>query len=468
MKVLFVIPGQQHIYEKMHVPVQIHMGVAYLAGAIEDICDVTIIDMDADGVDIKKYADTISQERFDLVGVTVTTPTFYGSCHIARVTRQHSPDTVIMFGGSHPTLLPDETIAIPEVDIICIGEGEESVTEVVRALNGNRDLSDIKGIVFRRRTDGVIIDNGRRPFRNPGELDNLKFPARHLFHNHNYTYPDALYSRVAPLITSRGCPGRCTYCNTHTLYGGKVHFRSSENVVDEIARLISEGVEEIHIWDDNFATNRKRVFEIRDEIKRRNIQIPIAFPAGIRADYLDKEVLTALKEMGTYSFAVGVESGDQGILDLCKKKVTLQQIQNVFFLAHDCGLETWAFFMFGLPGETLDTIQKTIAFAHLLNPDIVKFHILKPYPGSDVYGWLDERGLILSKDYNAYGIHGSPVHKLEDLTPEEMLTWQKIAYRSFYLNPKTLIKQIMRVKTYNRLKGNIKAGFELLRMNINR
>ena len=466
MKILFVIPGQQHIYAKMHAPAQIHMGVAYLASAIEDISDVTIIDMDAEGLDSQGYADRISGQGFDLIGVTVTTPTFYGSSQIARITREISPDTVIMFGGSHPTLMPYETIANPDVDIVVSGEGEESVREIVLTLEKERDLHDIKGILFRRKTDNQVIDNGKRPQRVPEGLDNLKFPARHLFRMQSYTYPDALYPFVAPLITSRGCPGRCTYCNTHTLYGGKVQFRSSKNVVDEIEMLVKGGVQEIHIWDDNFATKRNRVFEICDEIQKRGIQIPIAFPAGIRADYLDRDVLMALKDMGTYSLAVGVESGDQGILDLCKKRITLQQIEEVFNLAHECGLEIWAFFMFGLPGETPDTIRKTIAFAHKLKPDVAKFHILKPYPGSEVYDWLNERGLILSKDYDAFGIHGPPVHRLEALSPDEMVEWQKYAYRSFYFNCQMIIKQILRIKTINRLKLNVKAGVDLIRMNI--
>lgn len=466
MKVAFIIPGQKHIYAKMHPPSQIHMGIAYLASAIEDISEVTIIDMDAEGLEIQGYADRISNQGFDLIGVTVTTPTFYGSCKIARITREISPETVIMFGGSHPTLMPHETINNPDVDIVVCGEGEESVREIVLTLEREKVFDDIKGIIFRRKTDDQIVDNGKRPIRGPEGLDSLKFPARHLFRNQQYTYPDALYSSVAPLITSRGCPGRCTYCNTHTLYGGKVQFRSSKNVVDEIALLVEKGVQEIHIWDDNFATKRSRVFEIRDEILKRGIQIPIAFPAGIRADYLDREVLLALKDMGTYSLAVGVESGDQGILDLCKKRVTLQKIEEVFNIARECGLETWAFFMFGLPGETPDTIKKTIAFAHLLKPDVAKFHILKPYPGSEVYDWLDERGLILSKDFNAFGIHGPPVHRLEAISPDEMVEGQKRAYRSFYFNPRTIIKQILRIKTLNRLRLNINAGIDLIRMNI--
>lgn len=466
MKVAFVIPGQKHIYEKMHPPSQIHMGIAYLASAIEDISEVTIIDMDAEGLDIKGYGDRISEKEFDLIGVTVTTPTFYGSCKIARITREISPETVIMFGGSHPTLMPYETIASPDVDIVVCGEGEESVREIVIALEKESTLDNINGILFRRESDGLIVDNGKRPIRVPNGLDRLKFPARHLFPNQRYTYPDALYGFVAPLITSRGCPGRCTYCNTHTLHGGKVQFRSSKNVVDEIAMLAEGGVQEIHIWDDNFATKRSRVFEISDEIQKRGIQIPIAFPAGIRADYLDREVLMALKNMGTYSLAVGVESGDQGILDLCKKRVTLQKIEEVFNLAHGCGLETWAFFMFGLPGETPDTIRKTIAFAHLLKPDVAKFHILKPYPGSEVYDWLNERGLILSHDYDAFGIHGPPVHRLDALSPDDMVEWQKRAYRSFYFNPHMIIKQILRIRTLNRLRLNINAGIDLIKMNI--
>ena len=236
-------------------------------------------------------------------------------------------------------------------------------------------------------------------------------------------------------------------------------------MADEIQLLVDKWkVKEIHIWDDNFTTIKKRVFEIRDEITRRNLKIKIAFPNGIRADFLDTEVLKALKEMGTYSLAIGVESGIQEVLDRIDKGIKLEKVEEIFSLAKKMNFETWAFFMIGLPGDNANAIKQTINFAKKLDPDIAKFHMLKPYPGTIVYDYLYSKNFILTQDYSRYGIHSPPIHRLEDLEPSAMLEWQKRAYISFYFRPKKILQQIHRLKTLNRFILNFQAGAGLLKM----
>lgn len=310
-----------------------NMGIAYLAAAIEDMAEVTVIDIDGQKVSVDKYKENISKNVYDIVAFTVTTPTFYNSVELAKITKEILPNSLIIFGGYHPTLKPLEVISLPEVDITVVGQGEETLIDIVRVYIQNDkirrqsldNLREIPGILF--KNNGTVIQNPLRLSEPIDYLDKLKFPARHLFKNIEYSYPDALYPKVGTMITSRGCPGRCTYCNAHNMYNRKIRFRSAKNVVDEIEQLIAEGYQEIAIWDDNFVTNRKRVFQIRDEIKSRGISIPISFPGGVRADYLDSEVIHALKEMGTYSLAIGVESGNQIILDNVKKGIKLEQIE---------------------------------------------------------------------------------------------------------------------------------------------
>jgi len=266
------------------------------------------------------------------------------------------------------------------------------------------------------------------------------------------------------MVTSRGCPGMCTYCNAHSIFKRVFRARSAKNVVDELELLVnSMNIREIHVWDDNFVTDRKRVFEIRDEIKKRNISVKIAFPNGIRADFLDEALMRALKEMGSYSIAIGVESASEEVLKKARKGIKLEKIEEVFRIAKKLKLETWAFFIIGLPGETVETIKKTIAFAKKINPDIAKFHILKPYPGTEVYDTLKSLNFILTEDYDKFGIHTPPVHRLENLSPDDMLLWQKKAYKTFYLRPSKIVNQAFRIKTLNRLKLNFEAGAGLLK-----
>jgi anaerobic magnesium-protoporphyrin IX monomethyl ester cyclase len=203
--------------------------------------------------------------------------------------------------------------------------------------------------------------------------------------------------------------------------------------------------------------------EMRDEIRKRNIEISIVFTAGIRVDFFDEEIAQILKDMGVYSLSFGIESGNQTILDNVKKGIRLDQVRKAVKVAKDYGFEIWAFFILGLYGDTEETIKDTVEFAKELDPDIAKFHILVPYPGTEIHNQLMAKGFILSKDYSRYGIHTRPIHRLEKLTPDDMVRLQKKAYRDFYLRPRIILKQLMRINSWNRLKLNAKAGVSIFK-----
>ena len=401
----------------------------------------------------------MKEEGYDLVGITTTTPTFSKAVELTRIVRSNSKALTVL-GGIHVTVTPDESVRYDSVDYIVKGEGEATILELVSCLEEKGDLSSVDGLYY--KNDGAVVKNKDRQLIS--NLDELPFPARHLFNKRDYTYPDALLRPAMPIITSRGCPAACTYCNSRSIFTRKFRVRSAQNILAEIEYLIKEfAVKEIHIWDDNFTTLKNRVFQIRDEIKKRKIKIKFAFPNGLRADYVDEEVLRALKDMGTYSIAFGVESGNQKVLDRINKNIKLEQIERAFRLAKKIGFETWAFFMIGLPSETEDTIKDTIDFAIKLDPDVAKFHILKPFPGSEVYKEFLDNGLLLDNNFDHYGIHTPPVHRLATLTPEDLLNWDKKAYRSFYLRPSIIVKQLLRLKSFNRLKLNLTTAVGVLK-----
>ena len=458
---LLVNPSQVVAYGEIKPPSQIHMGLAYLAGAIEKQDNVEIVDIDAENISEDSFASLIKNKHIDIVGFTSTTPTFFSSLKLAQIVKKHSSDTITVFGGIHPTICPFETIKNDSVDVVVKGEGEVAFKEISQAVKGGSDFSEVKGIFYKK--NGKIVQTSTRPLIE--DLDLLAFPARHLFKNNAYTFPDALYRETTSMITSRGCPGRCTYCNAHQIFSRRFRKRSAQNIVDEVEFLVKKNnIKEIHIWDDNFITDKKRVLEVRDEILRRKLKVKFAFPNGLRADFLNEEVLKALKDMGTYSIALGVESGSQEILNRANKGIKLQQIKEITNLAKKIGLEIWAFFIFGLPGENAHTAEQTIDFALSLNPDIAKFHILKPYPGSEVYDYLKSKNLLLTQDYDRFGIHTGPVHKLDDFSPADMLEWQKKAYKKFYLRFSKITEQILRIKTINRFKVNLDAGLSMTKM----
>lgn len=463
MNILLINPSQREVYGGLQAPDHPPMGLAYIAATLETLgCNVEVIDMDADNFTKDRLGAKIEKGNYVLAGITVTTPLFKKALDLATLIKERSSgSTKVVLGGIHATISPIECIKYPCIDFVVKGEGEGVIKDLIEVIRGsNIDYGAIDGLLYKQ--DGAIIHNRERDLI--PDLDLIPFPARHLFNHKKYTYPDALYYPTLPIITSRGCPGNCTYCNTKNIFTRRFRVRSPKNVVDEIEFLVKEyGAKEIHIWDDNFTTQRKRVYAIRDEIKKRDLSVRFAFPNGLRVDYVGPEILKALKEMGVYSIAYGVESGSQMILDRIKKGIKLERIEKTFEDTRDAGLETWAFFMLGLPSETINTINETINFAIKLDPDIAKFHLLKPYPGSEVYKEFSEKGLILDNNLEHYGIHTRPVHSLPGLTPDDLLYWQKVAYKRFYLRPGKLFQQIVRLKSYNRVRLNLKTGITLLK-----
>ncbi len=459
MKILLVNPSQAAVYGQMSAPDYPPLSLAYVGAVLEkNGHDVQIIDIDADGVTDAKFTEKI-KKGYKIVGLTSTTPTYKNAERLCKIVKKNTDATTVV-GGIHPTIAADECLQSENIDYLVRGEGEKTVLELVKTIEDGTEVGGIAGISYRK--DGKIIHNPKRELIE--NLDELPYPARHLFNQRKYTYPDSLMSPVMPIISSRGCPHGCTYCCTKLIFTRNVRFRSAENVVGEIEDLIKTyGVKEIHIWDDNYTLNKKRVLEITELIKKRGIKLKFAFPNGLRVDQVDEEILKSLKDMGTYSVAFGVESGNQKILDRVEKGTNLAQIRAAFKLAKKVGLETWGFFMLGLPGEDRNTMRDTIEFAKELDPDVAKFHLLQPFPGTEAFEQLKKEGLITNYDYSQYGIHTRPVHRLPGISEDELLAIQKNAYRQFFLRPSKIIKHIIRMKSANRIKLNLGAGISIIK-----
>ena len=460
MKIALVNPSQKAAYGKLKAPVYPPLGLGYLASVLlKNGHSVDMLDMEAGKMDSEDFRKWLSHERPDVVGFTCTTPLYYGVLNLSKIVKEEI-GAICVAGGIHPTVLPGEMFRGGNIDFAIRGEGEETVLELVEILEKGGQAENCPGLSFRQ--NGNIINTPPRALIK--DLDLLPFPHRQLFHKFDYFYPDSRASSCFPIISSRGCSGQCTFCCSACIFTRRFRYRSAQNVVDEIVELKEKfDVEEIHIWDDNFTLLKRRVFEIKDELKRRGVKVAFAFPNGLRVDQVDREILLALKAMGTYSISFGVESGSQKILDRAQKGITICRVKEAFKLCKRLGIETWGFFIIGLPGEDISTIKETIKLAKDISPDIVKFHILKPFPGTVIYEELKSQGLIDDFNYEHFGIHTGPIHHLPGLTRPDILRWHNVAYRSFYLRPKTLFRQIIRLKNFYRLKTNLKVGWQLFR-----
>ncbi len=458
MKVLLINPSSSMVYGQKISPIYPPLGLLYIAAVLEKEHNVKVVDYDADDINDKKLRQIFTSFKPDLVGLTASTANINSARQIASLAKEY--DTKTLLGGLHATMMPEECMNYGCFDFIVKGEGEITIPLIVENLD--KDEFNIDGMLY--KNNGNIIKNKDRSYIK--DLDELPFPARHLLENpDSYIPPDAIREPVTSMMTTRGCPSRCTYCCTKHILGQEFRFRSPKNIADEVEHVIEEfGIKEIHLMDDVFTYNKKRVLEFRDEIKRRDIDVNFVLANGVRADQLNREVLEALKDLGVISIGCGVESGNQEILNIIKKDIRLDRVREAYKMAKELGFQTWGFFILGLPGENEKTIKDTIKFAKELDVDFAKFLILKPYPNSHVWFQLEEENLIDNRDYDNYGVYTAPVHHLKELSADDILRWQRRAYRQFYLRPRKILQHMLRIKSFTQLKYNLKAAKFILGM----
>jgi len=463
MKILLIKPPFSEIYGQFQSAATEYppMGLMYVAAVLEKAKhDVKIVDMPAERVSEDGLGKILADFRPELVGITVVTPTVNYSFKLAELAKKTAGCMVAM-GGIHPTTMPGEVIANGSVDFVVRGEGEYTFLELAKILESkNDDLKKCLGLTWKH--EKKIVHNADRTMIE--DLDELPFPSRRLVNLKNYHYVDAKAEPMTTVMTSRGCPGQCIYCDSKHLFGCKFRPRSAKNVADEIELLVNElKIREIHFLDDTFTLNRQRVEEICAEIKKRKLKFVWTCPNGVRVDTITKELLQTMKDAGCYGLAFGVESGDQQILNNVRKGTTLEKIREAFMLCKEVGLETWGFFMFGLPGETEATIKKTIDFAIELDPDVAKFHITVPYPGTELYKQWEAAGYLKEKDWSKYGIHVEPIFEMPSVSSKRIMELHKEAYKRFYLRPKQMFKALRRMNSFARVKNNFAAGISIIK-----
>lgn len=316
----------------------------------------------------------------------------------ARLLRKRSD--LLMAGG--PQASSDPIPFLNDFDLAVVGEGEETVLEILRAFEDGSDISSVKGIAYRRGRFGGSAPNPRelkdpqggpmmtepRPHRE--DLDQIPFPARDLFPNEEYiSYWRRRFGRAcAAVITTRGCPFSCEFCS-RSVFGTSYRERSPGNVLDEVEEVLDLGYDQIHFADDVFTLNRDRVLDICQKI--RDDGPSFGWECLGRVDSIDPLVALAMREAGCERVLFGIESGSDPILRLMNKKITVEDARRAVSAARDAGLKTGAFFILCYPGETCDTVLDTLRFATHLPLDYLSFTMPHPLPGTPLYDRLRER-----------------------------------------------------------------------------
>ncbi|MDP7115913.1 MAG: radical SAM protein, partial [Candidatus Woesearchaeota archaeon] len=392
MKILLVNPK---IYPVRRVP----LGLAYIAAVLKkENYNVKVYDP----IEHKdsEFKNLLLDYKPDVVGYTSTTPQSVLVKRLSHIVKASLPNTYNIVGGVHATEMPKDLLSDKSIDFTIIGEGELTVLELIKHLEHKIDLKDIKGLAYRK--DNTIHFNEPRPLIE--NLDTLPFPARDLFNmdyvnQKNIHTMRGLWLKSLSVMTSRGCPFRCIYCASKTMWSRRARQRSSKNIVNEIEHLLSKyNVEGIMFIDDTFTLNRERVFEICDEIKRRNLKFKLQINS--RVNTIDEEIIKALKSVGLIQVTFGVESGSRKILKVLKKDTTPEQAITAFRLCQKHGIGTVANFMIGNPEETLKDIEETVNHAKKLNATFTDIFITTPFPNTELWYMAVKNKWINQSDYS--------------------------------------------------------------------
>jgi len=436
MKIVLVRPR----YETHIITPPLSLG--YLSSYLKQHgIQVEIIDGLRDQLTNVSLCQTILERKPDVVGITCLTAFYREVVELSQMLKKHRLPVVI--GGVHPTFLPHQTLTDSACDYVIAGEGEIALLSLLRnGLQGD----GITGVY----SLGTLEPGCKEPAKAEvvGNLDDLPFPDWDQLDPNSY--PRAPHGAivngfpVGVIMTTRGCPYRCSFCASPKFYGRRVRFRSPENVVREIQYLVSRfGVKEIHFEDDNLTLKRDHVEKLCRLMLKEGVGVSWSCPNGIRADRVDAPLMRLMKQSGCYCFAYGVESADPQILKNAHKEEEIETIEESIRLAAAEGIICQGFFIFGLPGENHQTISKTIGFAERSRLSRAQFLILDVVPGSEL--WEELQGQFRpewsKKSYK------EPEWLPPGLTRADVMQAQSTAFRKFYLkSPRRLLPLILSIR----------------------
>lgn len=435
-KVLLITPPCIDLYRGMRKVISKFppLGIAYIASFLERKgVKVDIYDSFAEDATMSDIYDKIRYCKANIIGISSVTSTIKEAVKIAEFSK--SQGKIVVIGGIHFTSMPTETFQkFSCFDYGIVGEGENPFYELIMGV----ELKDIKGLVYRNGSSIII----NKPADLIKDLSILPNPARNLLKNRLYRSSNNFFINRKPftsIITSRGCPFNCVFCASKIMWGTKVRYRPVEDIFNELDEIKKMGIKQIQIVDDTFTLAIDRVRHITKKIKSLNFE----WGCNARVDKISPEILTLLKSSNCMFIEFGIESGNQNILNSMKKGITLEQARLALKLVKKLGIKSSCNFIIGNLGDTEKTIKETISFAKELNPDYALFHMLTPYPGTELFE-IVQRNHYLIKDIEDYTNpkYSDCVIELPGLDSKRIKSLSMKAYKSFYFRPRYIFRAL--------------------------
>ena len=471
MKVLLVDPPRFDKESKLDLKLQHNLpkiGILSLASVlIKDDVKTAFLDLQQMSVnsDLKEEDITAILRKLapDIIAISYNVTEVINVQGLSKIIRETLPSVKIVMGGSQPSVDPGAVFKfIPETDFVVYGEGEETIVELVKALENKHELSTIRGLAFRNR-DSVIINDKRELI---SDLDKLPFPAWNIADIKRYSpSPTALYAKglIINTCTSRGCAFDCAYCNKQ-VYGKIWRGRSAKNIIGEIKMLRDKyKAKNIYFFEDTFTLDKKRIHDLCRLLIKDNINMP--WSCMTRTDCVDLRLLKSMKKAGCRQIAYGIESGSDRINKLMQRNFDLKNAQKICGYTRRLGIETRGFYMIGYPTETKKEIMQTIYTAIKLDLDISFLSIIMPYPGTKLWDMVKER--INFKTWKQFDVYnpGELIYITENMTEKELNELYSLAYRKIYLRPKYIIRQLLSIikNPYTIRRYRIGSFFSLIK-----
>ena len=472
------------------------LGLAYLGTALRR-SNIDVIALDAAtesppvemdnglirfGLQNDQLQDRIAELKPDIVGISCFfSSRFPAVIEAAKTIKGIDKNIVTITGGIHPSLMPEHVCSFPDIDFAAVGEGERIIVEFIEAVNGNRPFENVDGLAF--KSDGKIKVNQRNGYID--NLDSLGFPAWDMFDMERYLAigEDRWglgHGRYAPVVTSRSCPYRCTFCSIHAVMGPGYRAHSPGYVVEMVKKLVDDyKADEISFEDDNLTYDKERFIEICKGIIDSGLKIRWNTPNGVHVGSLDRESLEWAKEAGCDSVNLAIESGDDYIRNkVIKKGLKAETIYEVARACRDIGIKTNAYFVIGMPGETDKSIENTKKYIGDLKFNNVSIFIATPMPGTKLYDEVIEKGYIKKETFDTDFINyqatifTQPSIETPDFNREKVELWRHRLFTAYFKstlkdrffewmfsNPRAWVSMMMKVILFTVLGERLSFGF---------
>jgi len=440
------------------------LGLVYLASFLKLKCrypmEGKIVDCIAEKMSDEALENTIRAYSPDMLAVTTYTPNFVDSLIACDIAKKVNPGIKTFLGGHHTDSYPEETLSLPNVDMICRGEGEETMLKVIETIIEGKDFSNIPGFGYFK--DGKPVIDMSLPFIT--DLDTLPLPDRSLINSNLYQSVLGSERISATVISSRGCPNLCTYCYSPSK---KYRARSNSSIISELKEIEESGIKEVYFFDDLFCLTPQRVIDLSKAILEEKITLRWSFRGRVNA--VSEEMMIIAKKAGCERIHYGIETSDDRRLKIIKKNITVDKIKKAVAMTRKHGIIAIGNFMIGLPGETREEIYTTFRFMKELKLDYVEVGVLTPYPNTELYRDGLEKGIIKSDYWKTFAEDPKGVYPgfrpqvwTEHLSQEELFKLAHKGFSHFYMRPAHVLKTFMKVRSPKEFLTMARGGFALL------